>query len=259
MLLHPVLQGQLILRQSGENLRLFVSGAQLCLHLLHNLWDARVACVPVKGFKQIQLGVFFDFYAEVVQLLDGSVAGKEVERTRTEADNLQLRQRKDCPRNRHKFVDHLCTVVRIADRIFGNVGADVAQCEVVACVEHSAEGVASALAEITGSFLGGSYEHFGTVKVFGKQSLCDFGTKVSQVNAKGIAASLLDVLERLYHLDFTFHDADRTFIDVLAVVVLDIGLHNRFASVDRKRFREAVAANGYDADFYFGHIIGKHG
>lgn len=95
--------------------------------------------------------------------------------------------------------------------------------------------------------------------MFGKQSLCDFGTKVSQINAKGVAACLLDVLERLYHLDFTFHDADRTFIDVFVVVVLDIGLHNRFASVDRKRFREAVAANGYDADFYFGHIIGKHG
>ena len=126
-------------------------------------------------------------------------------------------------------------------------------------VEAVAEGIASALAEVTGCFLGSSYKHFGTVKVFGKQGLCDFGTKVSQVNAKGIAASLLDVLERLYHLDFTFHDADRTFIDVLAVVVLDIGLHNRFASVDRKRFREAVAANGYDADFYFGHIIGKHG
>ena len=42
------------------------------------------------GNEQIQLGVLLDLDAQLVQTLDGRVAGKEVLRTRAEGDDLQI-------------------------------------------------------------------------------------------------------------------------------------------------------------------------
>ena len=118
-------------------------------------------------------------------------------------------------------------------------------------VEAVAEGIASALAEVTGCFLGSSYKHFGTVKMFSKQGLCDFGTKVSQVNAKGVAACLLDILQSLYHMDLALYNTDRTFINIRNVIICLVSLYQSLSSVDRQRFWETVPADCYNTDFHF--------
>ena len=45
------------------------------------------------GHQQIQLGVLLDFHAQLIQALDGSVAGEEVLGPRAEGDDLQVSSR----------------------------------------------------------------------------------------------------------------------------------------------------------------------
>ena len=49
----PVEKGQLVLRQLGQNFRLFVAGAQLFGHILDHGGDALVVIVFMEGFKQV--------------------------------------------------------------------------------------------------------------------------------------------------------------------------------------------------------------
>ena len=42
----------------------------------------------VEALEQVKLGVLFDLHAKVVQLLDRCITCQEVQRTRTEADDL---------------------------------------------------------------------------------------------------------------------------------------------------------------------------
>ena len=60
----------------------FVAAAQLCRHIFRNFGDAWVVVVLVERLEQIQLGVFLDLDTQVVQLLDGRIAGKEIGGTR---------------------------------------------------------------------------------------------------------------------------------------------------------------------------------
>ena len=88
--LDPVKQGQLILCKLLQNLRLLVTGTQLCCHVRNHLGDAGIARMLVVGFEKIQLGVLLNLDPQIVKRLDGCVACQEVLRTRTEADDLQV-------------------------------------------------------------------------------------------------------------------------------------------------------------------------
>ena len=78
MCLYPVEQGQLILRKLFQNFRLFVALTQLFFHLFYLCRDSFIPGVLVECFEQIQFGVFFDFNAQVVELLNRSVASQEI-------------------------------------------------------------------------------------------------------------------------------------------------------------------------------------
>ena len=68
MLSHPVLEGQLVLCQTGQDAgKLALAVASLGSHL----------------------GVLFDCYAQIVQCLNGCVAGQEVVRTRAESEDFE--------------------------------------------------------------------------------------------------------------------------------------------------------------------------
>ena len=78
VLLNPVFQGQFILSQFGKDLRFLIACAKLFFHFLYKGRDSLVACVFVKCFKQVELRVLFDLHADIVELFDRRVAGKEV-------------------------------------------------------------------------------------------------------------------------------------------------------------------------------------
>ena len=88
--INPIKKSQLILCQLLKDLRLFVACAKFLLHICHNLRDSCIPCMLVKCLKQIQLRILFDFNAQIVQLLNWCVAGKEIKRSRSERNNLQI-------------------------------------------------------------------------------------------------------------------------------------------------------------------------
>ena len=100
----------------------------------------------LERFEQVQLGVLLDLNTQIVQLFDRSVAGQEVQRTRTEADDLQVRQSDDsaCDRARthgsstpaHSFSTH-------STGYSGTYAFTLRSCQVVAGVQHAAVSIST--------------------------------------------------------------------------------------------------------------------
>ena len=251
----PVEEGELILRELFEDLGLLVALAELRLHVGHDFGDAGVAGVLVEGLEEVELGVFLDLHAHVVELLDRGVAGEEVHRSRAEGDDLEVLQSDEGARHGQELVDQVSAVSGVADRIFRDVRLHAAELEVVAGVEHAAERVATVTHETVAGFLAGRAEHDGTVEVLGEHGLGDLRAEVAEVDAEGVAFVLLEVLEGLEHVDLALDDADGTFIDVALAVLRLIGVDESAAAVDGEGFREAVAGDGHDAELDGGGIF----
>ena len=242
-----------------EDLRLFVARAQLLCHVRRDGGDARVAAMLVKGLEQVELGVFFDFDAHVVQLLDGRVAGHKVLRAGAEGKDLQVLHADEGARHGDKGADHVGTFGGGADGVGGDVRLDAAQFEVVACVEHAAVGVAAVVFEHGGVLLRRGAEHDGAARLLApllrEQRLRNFRPEVAEVHGEGVAARRLDVFERLHGLHFALDDAHGALVNIRSGVLFCIRPDQRRATVDRKAFGEAVARDGDDADLDGGDIV----
>ena len=127
MLLYPVQEGQLILGQLRKNLRLLVALAQLRLHILYHIRDSRVSLMLVEGLEEVKLGVLLDLHAQVVQLLDGRVAGQEIKGSRSKADDLKTGQAHQSPRDGQELMDHIRALLSGAHRVLRNISAHIAQ------------------------------------------------------------------------------------------------------------------------------------
>ena len=88
MRLHPIEKGEFILRKLVEDLGLLVARAELLLHIRDDFGDAGIVCMLVERFEEVELAVLLHFDAQIVELLDGRVAGKEVHGARPEGDEL---------------------------------------------------------------------------------------------------------------------------------------------------------------------------
>ena len=257
VLLYPVEQGDLILCELRQNLGLHVALAELFFHVFDDLRDTRVALVLIERLKEVELGVFFNLNAEVVKRLNGRVAGEEVQRARAEADDLEALQADDRSCNRHELVNHVRALVSGADRVFRNVNLYIAQLQVVAGVQHAAICVAAAVHEVFCGFFRGRTEHNGAVKVLCKQRLGNFRTEVAKVNDKRVAACVLYVFKRLYHVDLALHDTYGALINFGSTELLCVSVDQCLSAVDRKGFREAVTADGNNADLDLGNVVHK--
>ena len=82
MVLGPVEQGQLKLRHAGQQVGVIVPFAHLGGHVGADVRDARVARMLFVGNEQVKLGVFLDLNTQLIQALDGGIAGEEVLRAR---------------------------------------------------------------------------------------------------------------------------------------------------------------------------------
>ena len=154
--------------------------------------------------QQIQLAVFLDFNAQLIESLNGRVAGKEVLRARSEGDNLQILHADDCTSHRNKVGDHLGNVISRAHGILRNIAVQVPHAQVIGAVQHATVSIATAVDHVAVA-LGGSNKHAGTVKVLGNQGFGGFGTEVAQENDSSIALGGLQLCYSLQHVLFVFH------------------------------------------------------
>ena len=199
------------------------------------------------GDQQVQLGVLLHFHAQLIEALDGSIAGEEVLRPGAEGDNLEVLHADDGPGHGDEVPDHLRALRRSAHGILGDVGLQVAHAQVIGAVEHAAVGVAPAVDEVAVALCGGNV-HGGTVKLLAQQRLRRLGAEVAQEHHQRVDAVGPDILQRLHGVRFILH-SDRALIEALAV-----GRHNILAALGGQRDGEAVPGHGDDAEFDFRNI-----
>ena len=250
--LNPVKQGQLILSQLLKNLRLLVACAQLSCHLSNLSGDSCITCMLVECFEQIQLGVLLDLNAQVVKLFDGSVTSKEVKRSGTKGNDLQIGKSDDGASDGNELVDHVCALLCSTNGVLRDVSLNIAKLQIVACIQHAAVCIATSVLQISLALLCSCNEDGGTIKVLCKQGLGDFGTEVSKIYAKCVTSGLLYVLKSLNHVDLALNDTNGALINVSSAILIGISLYQRLSSVNGQALGEAVTANSNDTNFYLG-------
>ena len=244
----PIEQRQFELCHALEHLGIIAALTHLGGHVGADLGDALVTGVRLIAYQQIELGVLFDFHADLIQALDRSIAGEEVLRTRSEGDDLQVLYTDDGTGDGDEVLDHLAQIFGGAHRILGDIALEVAHAEVVGTVEHAAISIAAAVDEVTVAF-GGSHEHAGTVKVLRNQGLGGLGTEVAQEDNQSIAAGGLNVVDGLEHVQLVLHRHGALI--QAAFADLDDGL----ASGNGQADGEAVAGDSDDTEFDFRNVL----
>ncbi|CCX38075.1 unknown [Clostridium sp. CAG:1013] len=196
--------------------------------------------------QQIQLAVLLDLDAQLIQAIDGSVAGEEVLRTGTEGDDLQALDADDGASDGNELSDLVGDLGSVAHRILGDVALQAAQAQVVRAVQHAAVSVATAVDQVAVAF-GSSHEHAGTVKVLGNEGLGGLGAKVAQEHGEGVAASSGNFLNGLEHIFLIFHGG-LSFVNFQAL--LGAGSNHSGPTVLGKLDGEAVTGDSDDAQLH---------
>ena len=190
--------------------------------------------------QQIQFAVLFDFDSQLVQALDGGVAGEEVLGTGPEGDDLQVLEAYDDAGDRDELGDLVGQFFSGAHGIFRNIALQMAHAQVVGAVQHAAVSVAAAVDHVSVAF-GGSHEHDGSVELLGDQGLGGFRTEVAQEHASGVAAGGFEFFNGLEHVFFVL---DRG-LDLNKVQFLLAALRgDGGAALLAQRDGETVAADG---------------
>ena len=77
--LDPIQQGDFVLRELRQHGTVLAhTGTEFGGHFGSYGLDALVAVVLLVALEEIQLGIFLDFHAQIVKLLDGRIAGEEI-------------------------------------------------------------------------------------------------------------------------------------------------------------------------------------
>ena len=243
----PVQQGQLKLSHAGQQVGIVVAFAHLGSHVLADILDARVICMLFVGNQQVQLAVLFHFNAQLVQALDGCVAGKEVLRAGAEGDDLQITHTQQGAGDGNEL-DHLVSdLISSADGVFGDVALQVAHTQVVGAVQHAAVSIAAAVDHVTVAF-SSCNKHAGAVEEFCDQGFRSFGAKVAQENGQSIAASLGNLGNSLFHVLLVLNSG----LCLVQVQTLSLaGCHDSGAALFAQLNGEAVTADGNNAQLDF--------
>ena len=253
---NPVKKSKFVLSKFRKDFRLHVTSAKFFFHLFNLCRNTRVICMFVESFEQVKFGVFFDFNAKVVKLLNRSITSKEVEWSRTKADDLEIGKTNKSSSDWKELVKHISTLLSITYRILWDVSFNATEFQVVASVEHTAVSIATAIHKVVLAFFCCCDEHSWAIEMFSKKCFTDFRTKVSKVYAKSVTSCFLDIFKSLNHVNFTFYDTDWAFINAFCSIFFCVSIHQRFSSVNGQRLWEAVTANCNHADFNFWHV--KH-
>ena len=238
----PVQKRQLELRHAAVEVLVIGALAHLGGHVAAHLVDAGVVLVLLEGHQQVQLAVFLDLHAQLVEAFDGGVAGEEVLRAGAEGDDLEVLHADDGAGDGQEVADALGGFLRRAHGGFGDVGAEMPHAQVVGAVEQAAVGVAAAVDHVAVA-LGRGHVHARALKALGDQRFGGFGAEVAQEHHQRVAAGGAHVLDGLEGVLFVLH-GDGALVEALA-----IGLDDGGAASLAQRDGEAVAADGDDAGF----------
>ena len=179
MSLCPIQQSQLKLRHTGQQFRILITAlTQLSSHICTNLGNTRVILMLFIGNQQIQLRVFLNFNAQLIQALDRCIAGEEVLRPRAESDHFQCLYTNNSAGNGQEVVDHISTLGCCAHRVFRNVSLQMTHAQIIRAVQHTTERIATTVDQITVAF-SCSNIHGRTIKLLADQSLRSLRTKVT--------------------------------------------------------------------------------
>ena len=247
--LGPIQQGQLEL---GHPLQQVGVGAlaHLLLHIGHHLGDAAVAGMGLVGHQEIQLTVLLHLHAQLIEALDGGVAGEEVLGPGAEGDDLQVLHAEDGPGDGDELPDHVRTLPGGAHGVLREVCLQMAHTQVIGAVEDAAVGVAPAVDQVAVA-LGGGHIHGGAVKLLAQQGLGSLGAEVAQEHHQGVDALGLHVRQGLEGVGLVLH-GDGTLIEALAVGGGDV-----FPAPGGQGDGEAVPGHGDDAQLDLRNI-GNH-
>ena len=243
VVLRPVQQGQLKLGHPLVQLGIIFPLAHLRRHLGAHAGDAGVARVLLVAHQQIQLGVFLHLHAQLVQALDGGVAGKKVLGPGAEGDDLEVFHADDGPGNGHEVRDHGGDILRRSHRVLGDIGAQMPHPQVVGAVQHPAVGVAPAIDEVAVP-LGGGHVHTGAVEVFGNQCLRRLRAEVAQEHHQGVAVLGFYIGHGLQHIQLVLH-RHGALVQPARIRRFDGG-----AAALAQGHGEAVPAHGDEAQLY---------
>ena len=250
----PVQQGQFKLCHTGQQVGVVFALAHLGGHVGADFGDAGVVLVGLVAYQQVQLAVFLDLHTQLIQALDGGVAGKEVLGARAEGDDLQILDAQNGPGNGYELSHLVGQFLGGAHGILGNIALQVAHPQVVGAVQHAAVGVAAAVDHIAVT-LGSRHVHHGAVEILGQQGFGGFGAKVAQEHRQGVAARGAQVGHGLFHIAFVFH-RDGAFIQVQPLGLAGGG--NVLAALGGQGNGEAVAADRHNTQTDFGNVGGFH-
>ena len=250
VVLGPVEQGQLKLRHAGQQVGVIVPFAHLGGHVGADVRDARVARMLFVGNEQVKLGVFLDLNTQLIQTLDGGIAGEEVLRARAEGDDFQITHAQNGAGNRHKLGDLVGNFLRRADGILGNIALQMAHAEIVGAVQHTAVRISAAIDHIAVA-LGCRYEHAGTVKVLGNQRFGCFGAEVAEEYGQRVAACGGDFGHGFLHVVLVL-DSGLALVQVSALG--GAGGRDGSAAFLAQGDRKTVTADGNDAELDLGNV-----
>ena len=247
----PVQQRQLELRHALAQLRIILALAHFLRHVFADSGDAGVASMFLVGDEQIQLGVLFDFHAQLIQTLNRGIAGEEVLRTRAEGDDLEVLHADDGAGNRDKFRDLVRQLIRRADGIFRDVALQVAHTQIVGAVQHTAVSVAAAVNHVAVAFRR-CHKHARAVEILCNQRFGGFRAEVAEEHDRRVALVRLQLLNRLEHVLLVLHRRlDFDDVELLLAALF----RNRGTALFAQRNREAVAGNRNQTQLHNGNIL----
>ena len=205
VLFSPVKKREFKLRHTLVHLGIISSLAHFLCHFLADIGNSRVTRVRLVRHQQIQLRVFLNLNAELVQTFNRRVAREKVLRARAEGDNLQSGKSDERSRNRDKLAYHFCNIFGCSDRVGRDIRFQVAHTEIVRAVQHTAVSVAASADKVVARLLGCRRVHHRSVKILCNKRFGSLGTKVPQEHNQRVAARCFRLIDSLEHIDFVFN------------------------------------------------------
>ena len=168
----------------------------------------------LEAYKQVQLGVLLDLDSQLVEALYRGIAGKEVLRSWSECDYLEVPDADNCAGNGNELSDLLCSLLCCDAGIVGDIGADVSHSQVVGTVEHSAVGIAAAVDQISVSLCRAGVHH-RAFELLGNQGLRRFRAEVAKEDYQSIAAVFFYIIKGFQGIVFILN-CNRALIEAFS-------------------------------------------
>ena len=207
VVLIPVEDGKLQLSHLVDDFWVSVAWTELFLHVFCNSGNLCLAGSNLLILTfHVELRVLLYLNAEVIERLDRSVAGKEVERTRTETDDLEVLDADDYAGDVAEVGELLDSFVWVYVRILRNIYLEAAETYAVWEIEHAAKCVTTVRCKVCLALFLCCKNHGWTLELLYEHGRRTFRTKVSEEHADSVDAIVVSPLEGIHGVNFVLDD-----------------------------------------------------